>query len=112
MLFRSYVLTGGELAALVVVNSVARYIDGVLGSSESTSQESFSEGLLEYPQYTRPEEYRGLRVPEVLINGNHKDIENWRQAKSIEITMRRRPDLMAKTDIGKFLPKKPKKRRK
>ncbi len=107
-----YVLTGGELAALVVVNSVARYIDGVLGSSESTSQESFSEGLLEYPQYTRPEEYRGLRVPEVLINGNHKDIENWRQAKSIEITMRRRPDLMAKTDIGKFLPKKPKKRRK
>ncbi len=107
-----YVLTGGELAALVVVNSVARYIDGVLGSSESTSQESFSDGLLEYPQYTRPEEYRGLRVPEVLIQGNHKDIESWRQAKSLEITMSRRPDLLAKTDVGKFLPKKTKKRRK
>lgn len=107
-----YVLTGGELPALVLVNCVARYIDGVLGSSESTEEESFSAGLLEYPQYTRPEEYRGLRVPDVLLGGNHNDIQNWRREKSLEITMRRRPDLLADVDVGQFLPKKPKKRRK
>ncbi|MDE6302596.1 MAG: tRNA (guanosine(37)-N1)-methyltransferase TrmD [Clostridia bacterium] len=107
-----YVLTGGELPALVLVNCVARYVDGVLGSEESTSEESFSDGLLEYPQYTRPEVYRGLRVPDVLTKGNHKDIESWRKEKSIEITMNRRPDLMAKVDIKPYLPKKPKKRRK
>lgn len=107
-----YVLTGGELPALIVVNSVARYLDGVLGSSESTSQESFADGLLEYPQYTRPEVYRGLKVPEVLLNGNHNDIERWRKEKSLEITMARRPDLMAKADIAQYMPKKPKKRKK
>ncbi|MDE7373154.1 MAG: tRNA (guanosine(37)-N1)-methyltransferase TrmD [Clostridia bacterium] len=107
-----YVLTGGELPALVLINSVARYIDGVLGSSESTSDESFSKGLLEYPQYTRPEVYRGLRVPEVLLGGNHNDISRWRKEKSIEITMQRRPDLLANMDISPFMPKKPKKRRK
>jgi len=107
-----YVLTGGELPALVLVNSVARYVDGVLGSAESTSEESFSDGLLEYPQYTRPEIYRGLRVPEVLLGGNHHDICRWRKEKSIEITMQRRPDLMAKADIAPYMPKKPKKRRK
>lgn len=107
-----YVLTGGELPALVTVNCVARYVDGVLGSDESTSEESFSDGLLEYPQYTRPEVYRGQRVPEVLLKGNHHDIERWRKEKSVEITMRRRPDLMAKIDISSLMPKKPKKRRK
>ncbi len=107
-----YVLTGGELPALVVINSVARYIDGVLGSDESTSEESFSDGLLEYPQYTRPECYRGMNVPEVLLKGNHGDIAKWRREKSVEITMQRRPDLMAKADISPLMPKKPKKRRK
>lgn len=107
-----YVLTGGELPALVLVNCVARYVDGVLGSSESTSEESFSDGLLEYPQYTRPEVYRGLKVPEVLLLGNHSDIRRWRKQKSLEITMQRRPDLMAKTDIKPYMPKKPKKKRK
>lgn len=107
-----YVLTGGELPSLVLINAVARYVDGVLGSDESTSEESFSDGLLEYPQYTRPEIYRGLRVPDVLLKGNHHDIERWRKEKSVEITMRRRPDLMAKIDVKPYLPKKPKKRRK
>ena len=106
-----YVLTGGELPALVLVNSVARYIDGVLGCSASTEEESFSDGLLEYPQYTRPEEYRGLSVPSVLIKGNHSDIEKWRKEKSLEITMKRRPDLMTKVDVRNYLPKKPKKKR-
>ncbi len=106
-----YVLTGGELPALVLVNSVSRYIDGVLGSNESTSEESFSNGLLEYPQYTRPEVFRGYQVPEVLLKGNHKDIAKWREQKSLEITMKNRPDLLAKADLKKLLPTKPKKRR-
>ncbi len=106
-----YVLTGGELPALVLVNAVARYIDGVLGSEESTSEESFSNGLLEYPHYTRPEEYRGLKVPEVLLKGNHKDVAEWRLEKSIEITLARRPDLFKDVDIAPFLPKKKRKHR-
>jgi len=107
-----YVLTGGELPALVLINSVARYLDGVLGSSESTSEESFSNGLLEYPQYTRPENYRGYKVPEVLLNGNHKDIEAWRLEKSLEITQKNRPDLLIDCDIKQYLPKKGRKHRK
>ena len=91
-----YVLTGGELASIVCLNAVARYIDGVLHSSESTSEESFSTNLLEYPQYTRPAEYRGLKVPEVLLNGNHKEIAKWRYEKALEITKERRPDLLDK----------------
>lgn len=106
-----YVLTGGELPALVLVNAVARYIDGVLGSEESTSEESFSNGLLEYPHYTRPEEYRGLKVPEVLLKGNHKDVAEWRLEKSIEITLARRPDLFKDVDVSPFLPKKKRKHR-
>lgn len=106
-----YVLTGGELPALVMINTVARYIDGVLGSDESTKEESFSNGLLEYPQYTRPEVYRGYNVPEVLLGGNHKDIEKWRLEKSLEVTMKRRPDLFKDLKIGDFLPTKKKKRR-
>lgn len=91
-----YVLTGGELPALVVMNAVARYIDGVLGSSESTVEESFSSGLLEYPQYTRPQVYRGLSVPDVLVSGDHAEVDAWRSRKSLEITKARRPDLLDK----------------
>ena len=91
-----YVLTGGELPALVVMNAVSRYLDGVLGSPESTVEESFSSGLLEYPQYTRPQVYRGLSVPDVLISGNHAEVDAWRARKSLEITRERRPDLLDK----------------
>ncbi|MBD5085970.1 MAG: tRNA (guanosine(37)-N1)-methyltransferase TrmD [Clostridiales bacterium] len=91
-----YVLTGGELPAMILINAVSRYVDGVLGSSESTSEESFSNGLLEYPQYTRPQEFEGLSVPEVLLGGNHKQIDDWRLAQSLEITRQRRPDLYEK----------------
>lgn len=89
-----YVLTGGELPALVLINAVARYVNGVLGSSESTDEESFSNGLLEYPHYTRPAEYRGLKVPEVLQSGNHAEIAKWRREQSLKITRERRPDLL------------------
>ena len=89
-----YVLSGGELAAMVVTDGVARFIDGVLGSSASHEDESFSDGLLEYPQYTRPPEFMGLKVPEVLLNGNHKEIEKFRRAESERLTALRRPDLL------------------
>ena len=88
-----YVLTGGELPAMVVIDSVSRYLDGVL-SPGSLVQESFSENLLEYPHYTRPVEYRGLTVPEVLRSGNHAEIDKWRQKKAVEITRKMRPDLL------------------
>ena len=89
-----YILTGGELPALVILNSVARYIEGVLGSVESTTEESFSTNLLEYPQYTRPAEYRGLKVPDILLNGNHAEIKKWREEQALKITKERRPDLL------------------
>ena len=88
-----YVLTGGELPAMVIADCVARYVDGVL-SPESLVQESFSENLLEYPQYTRPVEYRGLRVPEVLRSGNHAEIDKWRREQSLAVTKKNRPDLL------------------
>lgn len=88
-----YVLTGGELPAMVIADSVSRYIDGVI-SSDSLSQESFSEGLLEYPQYTRPQEFKGLKVPEVLLSGNHAQIEKWRREQSVKLTQKLRPDLL------------------
>ena len=88
-----YVLTGGELPAMVVCDCVARYLDGVL-SPESLVQESFSENLLEYPHYTRPVEYRGLTVPEVLRSGNHAQIDRWRREQSLAITKKNRPDLL------------------
>ena len=88
-----YVLTGGELPAMVLIDSVSRYVEGVL-NEESTSEESFSNGLLEYPQYTRPEEFRGKKVPEVLISGHHENIKKWREEKSLEITKKNRPDLL------------------
>lgn len=88
-----YVLTGGELPAMVVVDCVARYVEGVL-SPESLVQESFSENLLEYPQYTRPVEYCGLTVPEVLRSGNHAEIDKWRRAQAEAVTRKMRPDLL------------------
>ena len=87
-----YVLTGGELPAMVLVDCVSRYINGVL-SEGSTDEESFANGLLEYPQYTKPRVYEGLEVPEILLSGNHKEIEKWRLEQSIKITKERRPDL-------------------
>ena len=89
-----YVLTGGELGALVAVDAVARLIPGVLGSGESSEDESFTTGLLEYPQYTRPAEFRGMRTPEVLLGGVHADIEAWRRRQSLELTRARRPELL------------------
>lgn len=89
-----YVLTGGELPAMVLVDCVARYIDGVLGSEQSTEEESFSSNTLEYPQYTRPQVFRGIAVPEVLISGHHANIEKWRAEKSLELTKKLRPDLL------------------
>lgn len=89
-----YVLTGGELPALVLIDAVARHLPGVLGSGESAGDESFSRGLLEYPQYTRPRAFRGLSVPEVLLSGNHADIDLWRKQQARRITLERRPDLL------------------
>lgn len=88
-----YVLTGGELPAMVVCDCVARYVEGVI-SGESLKDESFSAGLLEYPQYTRPAVYKGLSVPEVLLSGNHEKVERWRREQSLEITRKNRPDLL------------------
>ena len=88
-----YVLTGGEIPAMVLIDSISRYIPNVLGNNITTEEESFSNGLLEYPQYTRPQVFRGLKVPEVLTSGNHKEINNWRLEKALEITKLRRPDL-------------------
>lgn len=89
-----YVLTGGELPAMVVIDAVSRLVDGVLGSNESSSIESFENGLLEYPQYTKPREFMGMEVPEILISGNHQKINEWRYQKSLEITKKNRPDLL------------------
>jgi tRNA (guanine37-N1)-methyltransferase len=88
-----FVLTGGEIAAIAVVDAVARLVPGVLGNEASPADESFTAGLLEYPQYTRPREWRGLAVPEVLLSGNHARIEQWRREQSEDRTRERRPDL-------------------
>lgn len=94
-----FVLTGGELAAMALTDAVARYVPGVLGSDESTGEESFTDGLLEYPQYTRPRVYEGLEVPEVLLNGDHAKIRAWRREQSLLATLRARPDLFEKADM-------------
>ncbi len=91
-----YVLTGGEVPAMVILDSVARLVPGVLGSEESLKQESFTEGKLEYPQFTRPPEVRGMEVPPVLLSGDHGKIGEWREGQSLERTKARRPDLMRK----------------
>lgn len=89
-----YILTGGELPAMILIDCVARFIPGVLGSADSAEEESFSEGLLEYPQYTRPRDLNGRTVPEVLLNGNHEEIRKWRRRESLAATLRFRPDLL------------------
>jgi len=96
-----YVLSGGELAAMVVVDAVVRQIPGVLGSPLSSADDSFAEGLLEYPQYTRPADFRGVSVPEVLLSGNHGEIALWRRQQSLLRTARRRPDLLIHADLTK-----------
>ena len=90
-----YVLTGGEIPAMVLIDSVSRYVDGVI-TKESVEEESFSNGLLEYPQYTRPEIFLDKKVPEVLLSGHHENIKKWREEKSLEITRHNRPDLLKK----------------
>ena len=91
-----FVLAGGEIAALAIVETVTRLIPGVMGNLESAASESFTQGLLEYPQYTRPWEYKGLTPPDILRSGNHKEIKLWKKAKALEITVSNRPDLIEK----------------
>lgn len=95
-----FVLTGGELAALAIIDSAARLLPGVLGCGESAGDESFCGGLLEYPQYTRPQSYRGLSVPSVLLSGHHGEVEKWRRQAAAERTRARRPDLAPESDTG------------
>ena len=94
-----YVLTGGDLPAMVMMDAIARLIPGVLGSSESAPHDSFQDGLLEYPQYTRPEVFHGTPVPEVLLSGHHANIEKWRRQQSLKRTYERRPDLLLKEEV-------------
>ena len=91
-----YVLTGGEIAALTVIDAVVRLLPGALGDSESALNDSFQTGLLDSPQYTRPADFRGMKVPDVLLAGNHEEVRKWREQKSLERTSRRRPDLLGK----------------
>jgi len=93
-----YVLSGGEAAAMVLVDAVVRLLPGALGDEESIDEESFSHGVLEYPHYTRPREFRGMTVPEVLLSGDHARIEQWRREQAVERTRQRRPDLLEKQD--------------
>jgi tRNA (guanine37-N1)-methyltransferase len=95
-----YVLSGGEPAALSVIDSTARLVEGVVGDRESLKVESFAEGLLEYPHYTRPEEFMGMRVPEVLLTGDHGAIERWRRRERIRRTLERRPELLAHAELS------------
>jgi tRNA (guanine37-N1)-methyltransferase len=89
-----YVLTGGELPALVIIDAVSRLLPDVLGDNQSVEDESFSKGLLDYPHYTRPEDFRGMRVPKVLLSGNHEDIRKWRKQQSLKVTLLKRPELL------------------
>jgi tRNA (guanine37-N1)-methyltransferase len=89
-----YVLTGGEVPALVIIDAVCRYIPGFLGCEQSVEEDSFSQGLLEYAQYTRPPVFRGMTVPEVLLSGNHAQIQRWRRREALRRTFQRRPDLL------------------
>jgi tRNA (guanine37-N1)-methyltransferase len=95
-----YVVTGGELPALVIVDAVARLLPGVLGSDESLNEESFTTGLLEYPQYTRPEIFENHRVPDILLSGNHGAIQRWRRQQALLRTWQRRPDLLEKNQLS------------
>ncbi len=95
-----YVLTGGELPAMIVADSVARMLPGVLGSSNSAPQDSFYNGLLEYPQYTRPREFNGMEAPEVILSGDHAKINRWRHKQSLKNTLERRPDLLKNKELS------------
>ena len=95
-----FILTGGELSAMIVVDAVSRLIPGVLGNDESASLDSFSDGLLEYPHYTRPADYRGWLVPDVLLSGNHREIQAWRRRESLRRTYLKRPDLLEKAFLS------------
>jgi len=95
-----YVLTGGELPALVITDAVARLLPGVLGNPESAKTESFTHGMLEAPQYTRPREYRGWEVPAVLLSGHHAEIDGWRETAGRDLTEQNRPDLIAKLNVS------------
>ena len=95
-----FVLTGGELGAMTVIDSVVRLLPGVLGNGDSPLQDSFSTGLLEHPHFTRPSEFRGLKVPDVLISGNHALIDQWRREQSLYRTWSRRPDLLRNTELS------------
>ncbi len=94
-----YVLTGGELPALVIIDAAARLLPGALGDSRSSEEDSFTCGLLDYPHYTRPEDFRGMKVPDVLLSGNHSEINRWRKRQSLKLTLERRPEL-----IDKYIP--------
>ena len=94
-----YILTGGELAAMVLTDAVSRFIPGVLGSGESAEEESFSDGLLEYPQYTRPRDLNGMEVPDILLSGDHAKIKAWRRQESLRATKKFRPDLLEKAEL-------------
>lgn len=96
-----YVLTGGELAAMVMIDATVRFVPGVLGNMASPMGDSFSNGLLEYPQYTRPADFRGMKVPEVLTSGNHQKIREWRMKESLRRTLHRRPDLLASAPLSR-----------
>jgi tRNA (guanine37-N1)-methyltransferase len=95
-----YILTGGELAALVVIDAVSRQIPGVLGDENASGDDSFSQGLLEHPQYTRPQEFAGRKVPEILLSGDHQAIEQWRRQEALRRTWKRRPDLLPKVVLS------------
>ena len=94
-----FVLTGGEIAALAIIDSVARFLPGVLGNEASAQEDSFNQGLLEYPQYTRPREFRGQSVPDILLSGDHQKIAKWRREQALRVTKERRPDLLQKADL-------------
>lgn len=96
-----YTISGGEPAATVIIDAVARLIPGVLGNEKSASEESFSDGLLEYPQYTRPEDFRGAKVPEILLSGDHERIRQWRRRMSVQLTGKRRPDLIGRVHLSR-----------
>ncbi|MGL5084114.1 MAG: tRNA (guanosine(37)-N1)-methyltransferase TrmD [Clostridium sp.] len=96
-----FILTGGEMAAIPVIDSILRLVTGVLGKEESHMDESFSDGLLEYPQYTRPDEFEGDRVPDILLSGHHEKIRKWRRQQSLVITKVKRPDLFKKVSLNK-----------
>lgn len=97
-----YVLTGGELPALVIIDSVVRLLPGVLGDQESLREESFTWGILDYPHYTRPPEYEGLRVPDILLSGHHEEIARWRRKEALRRTLKRRPDLFEKAELSEL----------